>query len=886
MKKQINPNIKAHLIRSSFYVLLLLAVCVIPFALAQRNTPKQGNAARTKVAATVDKAKLAAARAKTGAPASLVGARPMPVTAASNRVSQTPQKTSGPAGAHMLRILPAPKAPQVVLYDQYDNASANATLSATFDDFPTFSADLADDFVVPGGETWNVESIDADGTYFNGAGPAFDWNVFIYTDSGGLPGTQVYSTLNQPVTVNGTTFTVNLTPAAVLSAGTYWIEIQANMDFATQGEWGWTDRTVQSNNPAAWQNPGGGFGVCPTWAPKLAVCVPTAGGPDQVYRINGTTGGGACTLSPWNIVANYPEVIESTAVCTDGTLLYSAGGTNAGLPSSGFYQYDPVTNSWTTLASLPQPIRDARAVYAANTNSVYVFGGIDNSGLVSNILQVYDVSAGTWSPGANMPAERFFPATAYYDATGLIYVAGGLDGSFLETSTTWIYDPVADTWDSSTGAPMPVAMGGSAVSLVGQNMYLQGSFGTGATNLNYSYDIVANAWTQKANMPAAVYEGAGAAIGTNTYVVGGGDPAVAPGSVKAQGKTSKVRTPSITRPDTSFNTTYVYDTVADSWTTGPNTNVAHSFTGGTAIGTKLIVVTGFDGVTGDTNTVEASDCGGGGVTPTPTPTPTATATATPGPCQFQVLIVYADSEGLPTQLQSEILAEPGVTACDLFDATVGTPTLGQLQQYNIVVPFSNSPFLDADTLGNNLADYVDGGGIVVQHGFSHLGPGEPYGVNGRWLSGNYNPYDYSENFAFNAFTLGTFNAAHPLMAGVTGLNSDFQNIVTPAAGATEVAATNLGTSLVAFRPVSGGHTTVGVTAYVGFAATESGDWGKVIVNSGRWLIPCGTPTPTPTATATVTVTPTPTATATATPTPTRPPPTPRPRPTPYPRPTP
>src|SRR5437870_2868131 len=41
MKKQINPNIKAHLIRGSFYVLLLLAVCVIPFALAQRNTAKR-----------------------------------------------------------------------------------------------------------------------------------------------------------------------------------------------------------------------------------------------------------------------------------------------------------------------------------------------------------------------------------------------------------------------------------------------------------------------------------------------------------------------------------------------------------------------------------------------------------------------------------------------------------------------------------------------------------------------------------------------------------------------------------------------------------------------------------------------------------------------------
>src|SRR5438874_10649868 len=56
MKKQINPNIKAHLIRGSFYVILLLAVCVIPFALAQsrsRGTTRQsaaGTAASPKVA--------------------------------------------------------------------------------------------------------------------------------------------------------------------------------------------------------------------------------------------------------------------------------------------------------------------------------------------------------------------------------------------------------------------------------------------------------------------------------------------------------------------------------------------------------------------------------------------------------------------------------------------------------------------------------------------------------------------------------------------------------------------------------------------------------------------------------------------------------------------
>jgi len=173
----------------------------------------------------------------------------------------------------------------VVLYDQFNNASTTSSLSATFTDFPTFSSDLVDDFVVPAGQTWNVQSIDTGGVYFNGTGPATSWNVFIYTNNGGFPETVVYSTLNQPVTEASGTFTVNMSPAAVLAAGTYWIEIQANMTFGSQGEWGWVDRTVQSNSPAKFQNPGGGLGVCPTWTAKLT-CIPTAGGPD---RCSGST---------------------------------------------------------------------------------------------------------------------------------------------------------------------------------------------------------------------------------------------------------------------------------------------------------------------------------------------------------------------------------------------------------------------------------------------------------------------------------------------------------------------------------------------------------------------------------------------------------------------
>src|ERR1700716_2364778 len=66
MKKQINPTIKAHLTRSAFYVILLLAVCVIPFALAQRNTTKR-SVAKPKATTNLATAGTRAAVPSTGA---------------------------------------------------------------------------------------------------------------------------------------------------------------------------------------------------------------------------------------------------------------------------------------------------------------------------------------------------------------------------------------------------------------------------------------------------------------------------------------------------------------------------------------------------------------------------------------------------------------------------------------------------------------------------------------------------------------------------------------------------------------------------------------------------------------------------------------------------
>jgi N-acetylneuraminic acid mutarotase len=840
MKKQINPTIKAHLIRSACYVLLLLAVCVIPFALAQRNTKR--NAAKLYMTATA-MARQAAQVPKRSAPVSNSRQRPA--------VSQTNgqlRHTAGfvETGGQTKSELPAPNYPAVVLYDQYDNATGTAFESNFHADAPDFVDYMADDFVVPGGETWTITEVDVMGIQFGVGGATF--NVAFYTNgAGNLPDTLVYSTNNGTYTTNGTDWVITI-PPAILTTGTYWVMVQGNGSNNPFNSWFWTGRSVQSNDTAAWQQPGNAYGRnCITWQRKPICFSEVPNDPDQVFRLVGTMGGGGtptptptatpggcqfhvlivysdtgqptqlqseilaepnvvacdlfdaqfntptlaqlqpydivvpfsnfpfadpvtlgnnladyvdgggvvvqhgfafyqpggsgydiegrwladgynpydysadlsanvfslgafnaghplmagvtalnsnfqnlvtlaagatevaatnlntslvafrpvsgghttvgvtayvgteaaqsgdwgkvivnagnwlrncggpCTLGPWNIIANYPEVLESTAVSSDGTFAYSAGGDTGFVGTTGVYRYDPVANTWDTMASLPQPLFDARAAFAANVNKVYVFGGIDNNFNVLNTTYIYDIGTNTWTPGAAMPGPRFFPAVAYYGDNGKIYVIGGIDNSFAEANQTWEYDPVADTWDTSR-ANIPVAMGGSATSIVGQNIYLAGSFGGGATDLHYSYDIVADSWTQKANVPSPVYEAAGAAIGTNTYVVGGGDPSVGPKATEQARIVAMVKAPA-----TSFNTTYIYDTLTDTWTTGPNTNVPHSFTGGTAIGNELLVVCGFDGVNGDTNTVEKSDCGAGGATPTPTPTATATATATATP---------------------------------------------------------------------------------------------------------------------------------------------------------------------------------------------------------------------------------------------------------------
>lgn len=185
---------------------------------------------------------------------------------------------------------PAPMPDVSVLWNQYDNQSLNATSSQNFeaanDAFDDF---LADDFVVSAAHGWGIAAADVDGVYFNctSCGPATSFNVTFYRDSNGLPGTAVAQAPNSRYRLVGTsTFRIILSHAAALANGHYWMSVQANLDFGLGGQWGWTDRSVANGSDAAWENPGGGFAICPTWGDRNTTCGIDPGVPDQVFRLD------------------------------------------------------------------------------------------------------------------------------------------------------------------------------------------------------------------------------------------------------------------------------------------------------------------------------------------------------------------------------------------------------------------------------------------------------------------------------------------------------------------------------------------------------------------------------------------------------------------------
>jgi hypothetical protein len=211
-------------------------------------------------------------------------------TASASAASQFTLTSKGSShfARHVVRSTPRGL---TTLVDQNENDTGIAIVSQNNDrSSAQYDSQGADDFTVPKGVTWVVKDVDVTGVYFNGSGPATSENILIYADDHGLPGKLVAEVDNVKGGDNLGSFSIDLGRRSIkLMHGKYWLSVVANLGgVGNGGQWGWETNSVENGKyPAAWQNQGGGFGVCPTWG-VMQNCIGSYGeGPDFMFELKG-----------------------------------------------------------------------------------------------------------------------------------------------------------------------------------------------------------------------------------------------------------------------------------------------------------------------------------------------------------------------------------------------------------------------------------------------------------------------------------------------------------------------------------------------------------------------------------------------------------------------
>src|SRR5688572_9276336 len=146
------------------------------------------------------------------------------------------------------------------------------------------------------------------------------------------------------------------------------------------------------------------------------------------------------------------------------------------------------TEEWTQLSSMPTARSENAAAVIGET--IYVSGGFGGE----KKFEAYDIATDTWKTLADLPEPRHHLMSASYD--GKVYIFGGASSliDWTPRAEAWVYDPTNDSWTKI--ADMPEArLAGAAVNL-DDYIYVLG--GTGGSNALLSYDPARDEWTSLA----------------------------------------------------------------------------------------------------------------------------------------------------------------------------------------------------------------------------------------------------------------------------------------------------------------------------------------------------------------------------------------------------
>ena len=331
------------------------------------------------------------------------------------------------------------------------------------------------------------------------------------------------------------------------------------------------------------------------WARTLAAAA--------LLTLLGATGALAqvCPLPPWTAGPTFGTDAYGVAVTNAAGLIYAAGGYSFSAAGNvnQFKSYNPVTNTWTTLANLPTATAISSLVYDAVGGRLFLFGGNTAPATVTNITQVYTIATNIWAPGPNMPDFRSFMASGVLP-NGMMHLVSGYSTGNISPAfnTNWQFNPVTLTF--TTKAVLPATLGGAAAAVSGGRLYVMGGRTdlNAIVNSNYEYDPVADVWATKATLPTAVNVAGGAALSGTPACQG--DVIVAGGGTPFEGIEAF---PDPARTPNALSVTQLYDVATNTWSAGPNMTSSRAFVNSTQAADTLLVVGGYNGST----TVNSTD---------------------------------------------------------------------------------------------------------------------------------------------------------------------------------------------------------------------------------------------------------------------------------------
>lgn len=242
--------------------------------------------------------------------------------------------------------------------------------------------------------------------------------------------------------------------------------------------------------------------------------------PAPVTRVDPTGGSESITVSLSNIWASSSPMRPQRAgmaAATVDDIVYVIGGATDGKPLKLAQAFDPATQLWSNLPSLPAH-RDQPSGAAVIGRRIYLTGGRDSANVITRTLYMYNTDTKVWRKKRDLPVPSRSGVSATISGKLYVYTPEGVVPG--GTAHLHRYDPSANTWTELATPPSghPYGTGGA---INGKFYLVGGAVGGVNSPALHVYDPATNKWQAKGSIPTARFLAAAAVLKGKLWVVGG-----------------------------------------------------------------------------------------------------------------------------------------------------------------------------------------------------------------------------------------------------------------------------------------------------------------------------------------------------------------------------